>query len=106
MERVLRSGEEVEFTLQPVQNEAVWEGVVQADSMGAYADQGSYKMALRKIRKKWKTVKKTAEKLKITIDNKFSDEILFEGFCNAVYGDNINVDDWLNHLEEGIVEQE
>ena len=49
--------EEVEFTLQPVQNEAVWEGVVQADSMWAYADQGSYKMALRKIRKKWKTVK-------------------------------------------------
>jgi len=98
--------EEVEFTLQPIQNEAVWEGVLQADSMWAYADQGSYKMALRKVRKKWKTAKKTAEQLKTIVDNKFSDEKLFEGFCNAVYGENIDVDDWLNHLEEGIVEQE
>tara|TARA_R100001443_G_scaffold52795_1_gene64532 strand:- start:5862 stop:7109 length:1248 start_codon:yes stop_codon:yes gene_type:complete len=98
--------QEVDFTLQPIPNEAVWNGVLQQGSKWAYADQGSYKMALRKIRKKWKNAKKTAEELKIIVNNKFSDERLFEGFCDAVYGEKIDVNSWLQELEEEIVEQE
>jgi hypothetical protein len=40
-----------EIHLQPVQPEAVWDGVLQADSMWCYAEQGSYKMRLREVYK-------------------------------------------------------
>ena len=70
----------VDYTLQPVQRDAVWEGVLEADSMWAYANQGSYKMALRKMYKNYDTFKKTAEELKEIVNDKFSDEKLFELF--------------------------
>ena len=38
----------VDYSLQPIQQQAVWPGVLEKDAMWANADQGSYKMALRK----------------------------------------------------------
>jgi glycosyltransferase involved in cell wall biosynthesis len=96
----------VEFTLQPIQRQAVWDGVLQADSMWAYADQGSYKMTLRKVFKNWDKCKITADELKTIINEKFSDEKLFEGFVKSVYGEEINIDDWLKELEENMIEND
>tara|TARA_R110001583_G_scaffold125176_3_gene276679 strand:+ start:477 stop:1664 length:1188 start_codon:yes stop_codon:yes gene_type:complete len=75
---------EVDFTMQPVQQEAVWEGVLEADSMWAYADQGSYKMALRKAYKNHDALMQTALELKNLVNDKFSDEKLFELFVNEI----------------------
>ena len=77
----------VNFTLQPIQRQAVWDGVLQGDSMWAYADQGSYKMTLRKTYKNWDKCKKTANELKTFINEKFSDEALFANFCNHFYNE-------------------
>ena len=77
--------QKVDFTLSPVQQQAVWDGVIQKDSMWAYADQGSYKMTLRKTHKTWHKAKETAEKLKIIINDKFSDENLYKRFCDQFY---------------------
>jgi glycosyltransferase involved in cell wall biosynthesis len=73
--------QKVDFTLGPVQQQAVWDGVIQKDSMWAYADQGSYKMTLRKTHKTWHKAKETAEKLKVALNERFSDEALYEKFC-------------------------
>ena len=43
----------VDYTIQPIQQEAVWPGVLEKDSMWAHAEQGSYKMALRKAYKNY-----------------------------------------------------
>jgi glycosyltransferase involved in cell wall biosynthesis len=56
--------QKVDFNLQQVQPEVVWNGVIRQDSQWAYADQGSYKMTLRKTHKTWHKAKETAEKLK------------------------------------------
>jgi glycosyltransferase involved in cell wall biosynthesis len=77
--------QEVDFTLQPVQKEAVWPGVVEKESMWAFADQGSYKMVLRKTKKKWKKAKDTAVKLQGLLSEKFNEEKLFAGFCDSIY---------------------
>ncbi len=74
----------VDFTMQPIQQEAVWPGVLDKDSMWAYADQGSYKMALRKAIKGYDNMKIKAEELKNLISDKFSDDKLFELFCNNI----------------------
>ena len=75
----------VKHELKPVQNQAVWDGVIQADSQWAYADQGSFKMALRMMFKKYNQFQNQTKKLKGLVDEKFSDEVLFKRFCDAVY---------------------
>jgi hypothetical protein len=90
----------VEFTLQPVQPEAVWDGVIERDSMWAHADQGSYKMSLRGVFKKWDDKKELAMKLQSIINEKFSDEKLYEGFCSHFYNeDEEDLDQWLQEFE-------
>jgi len=76
--------QEVDYTIRPVQPQAVWDGVVQKDSMWAFADQGSYKMTLRKTLKNKKRVKETAEELKTLINEKFDTNDLYENFCQSI----------------------
>ena len=92
--------QKVDFTLSPVQQQAVWDGVIQKDSMWAYADQGSYKMTLRKTHKTWHKAKETAEKLKAVLNEKFSNDALYERFCDAIYKPDPEVEEWLSELEE------
>ena len=77
--------QKVKYSIRPVQQEAVWDGIIEKDSMWAFAEQGSYKMVLRKTHKKWKQAKKTAETLKSIVSKKFTEESLFNLFCEQVY---------------------
>ena len=70
--------------MRPVQSQAVWPGVIDKEQMWAFADQGSYKMALRKAVKNSDKMKAQAEELKTIIGDKFSDEKLFELFCDNI----------------------
>ena len=74
--------QKVDYTLNKVQPEAVWEGVIQAESQWAYSDQGSYKMTLRKTYKTWHKSKEKAEKLKSLLEVNFSEEKLFSLFVS------------------------
>jgi glycosyltransferase involved in cell wall biosynthesis len=78
--------EEVEYSLESVQREAVWDGVIQADSMWAYAVRNSYKKALRNIVENPGTVKQRALRLKQINDEKFSDEVLYKLFIDSILG--------------------
>lgn len=98
--------EEVEFTLAPIQQEAVWDGVLQKDSMWANADQGSYKMTLRRVHKAYDEAYERAQAAKKYIEENFNEEKLFAGFVDAVYGEQIDVDAWLKELEDDIIEQD
>lgn len=70
----------VDFSLQPVQENARWKNVIEADSMWAYADPSSYKMALRKIFNNTQGAKNVAKELQLLILDKFSDQKLYELF--------------------------
>lgn len=83
----------VEYELHPIQQDAVWPGVLEAHSKWAYPTQGSYKMSLRSVYKNWDSAKNLAEQLKINISENFSDEKLFEGFVKAVIGEQDLVDE-------------
>ena len=77
----------VNYTLQPIQQEAHWPGVLEKDAMWANAEQGSYKMALRKALKGYDKMKNRALELKKIIDTKFSNEVLYEIFCDKFIKD-------------------
>lgn len=91
---------EVEYALKAVQKENVWKDVIQEGSMWAYADQGSYKMALRHVRNNWDDAKQTAVKLQDIINDKFSEEKLYEQFCNSIYQPSSEYLEWMNELDE------
>ena len=90
----------VEYSLRPVQSHAVWNGVLEPDSMWAFADQGSYKMNLRDMRKKWKKHKKRAVNLKKIIDDKFSDKKLYDIFCDSIFTPSKEEQEWRQTLGE------
>jgi len=91
---------EVDYSLQPIQKEAVWPGVLEADSMWAHADQGSYKMSLRKAYKKYDKMKTKAEELQVIVNDKFSDEKLHAGFCKEIYNPTEEELEWQKQLSE------
>ena len=78
--------QEVNFTMQPIQKEAVWPGVLEENSMWAFAEQGSYKMVLRKALKNQQECKKQAVELKKIVSEKFEDEKLYKGFVDEILG--------------------
>ena len=82
--KMKRKFAEVEYTMGLIQKEAHWEGVLQKDSMWAYADQGSYKMTLREVHKKYGVYKKRAAALKEHIENRFSEEKIYKQFVDFV----------------------
>ena len=91
----------VEYTIQPVQPQAVWDGVIEKNSMWAYADQGSYKMVLRKTFKNWNDAKKAATELQPIVNEKFSDENLHKLFIDSLLGFDSST---IQNNEEEIVE--
>ena len=91
----------VEFDLQPVQPGAVWDGVVQKDSLWAYPQQGSYKMKLRDVYKNHGRYKSQAKKLQKWINKEFTDEKQYNKFKEEIseYVSEFDVENWLESLD-------
>ena len=75
---------EVSYTLQPIQKEAVWDGVLQADSMWAYADKNSYHSVLEDVYKNYSKYEEKASKLKKWVRKEFEAKKQYDAFANAV----------------------
>ncbi len=91
---------EVDYELAQVQPEAVWKGVLEENTSWAYADQGSFKMSLRKVKNNWKEVKKQARDLKKIVMKEFTEEKQFEQFCNALYNPSEEDLEWMEELSK------
>ena len=76
--------ESVDYNLQHIQKDAVWEGVLQKDSMWCYPTEGSYKMKLRRAKSKYTGIKKNAQILKDQILENFSEEKIYKKFADSV----------------------
>tara|TARA_R100001079_G_scaffold966_1_gene645 strand:- start:38280 stop:39542 length:1263 start_codon:yes stop_codon:yes gene_type:complete len=74
----------IEYSLQPIHPSAVWKGVLQADSMWAYPQQGSYKMKLRQVYKDYGRFKSQAKKLQTWIVKNFEEQKQYDCFNNAI----------------------
>jgi len=96
----------VDYTLRPIQDQAVWPGVLEKEAMWAYADQGSFKMTIRKTLKNLNKANEAAKELQSLVLESFSDEKLFEGFVKSIYEDEMDIDSWLSELESGMVESD
>jgi glycosyltransferase involved in cell wall biosynthesis len=78
----------VEYSMQPIQKEAVWDGVLQAESAWAYPNQGSVKMKLRDVHKKYSIYEKRAKALQQNIKKNFTEDQQYKKFVDLIPGSN------------------
>ena len=90
-----------------MQQEAVWEGVIQADSQWAYPREASFKKRLREVRTEYSRFKRGATKLKKHLVENFTEDIMYSGFISAMCsGDTVSLEtqqamqDWLSEIGE------
>jgi glycosyltransferase involved in cell wall biosynthesis len=75
---------DVEYTLGPIQPEAVWDGVLQADSMWCYPEEKSYKKTLTDMYESYDDFKGMAKKLKTWVRKEFEEQKQYDAFANAI----------------------
>jgi glycosyltransferase involved in cell wall biosynthesis len=90
----------VDFDIKQVQPEAVWDGVVQKDSMWAYAKEQSYKRVLKDVLEKQTHYRKEAEALKNYILEEFTEEKMLAAFAEHVYNPSEEELEWMQALDE------
>ena len=74
----------VEYTVAPVQKEAVWDGVIQEGSMWCYPEESSFKKQMRDVKESYSKAKSRAKKLKKYLTENFTEEIMYDNFVEAM----------------------
>ena len=79
----------VTFTLQPIQQEAIWGGVLEKDTMWAFPVALSAKEQMRGVSKDWDRYRGQAKRLAAHIENEFAQEKMYEKFIKSLDNKNI-----------------
>ena len=74
----------ISYTLGPVQEFALWEGVIEKDSMWAYPEAGSIKMNMDGVYKEYEKHKKQAKELQRWILNNFVEKDIHEKIVQSL----------------------
>ena len=74
----------VDYDIQPIPKDAIWEGVLQKESMWAYPKQGSYKMKLREVYKDHSRFKSQAKKLQSWIRKNFEEHKQYDKLVKSM----------------------
>ena len=79
----------VDYNIAPVQSEAVWDGVLMADSQWCYPKESSFKSSLREVYKNYGPKKSEAKKLAKHIKKNFAESDIYQKVANAIAGEEI-----------------
>jgi len=89
----------VEYDIQPIPENAVWEDVLIKESMWAYPREHSAKQQMRQCYSDIKKSQKTALKLAKRIKKDFTEEKLYAKFVSAIHDEEkYSVESWLDNL--------
>jgi len=113
----------VEYTLQPVQQEAIWGGVIEKDTLWAFPIRNSATAQMREVYKAHDRYKAQAKRLMIHIEKEFAADKIYEQFVVSVYGKKVekidisklprislitsvyNADEYIEQLMEDVTRQ-
>ena len=88
--------ERISYQLKPIEEEAVWDGVLTKESMWAYPEDGSIKMALGEIYKDHGRFVKRAKELQTWICKEFTEKKKYKEFVDFL--DDYFIDEDLNEF--------
>jgi len=80
----------VDFTLQPVQPEALWGGVIEKDTMWAFPLANSAKSEMRTVYKDWDRYRGQAKRLATYIEKEFASDKIYNEFVKVFGVENNN----------------
>jgi glycosyltransferase involved in cell wall biosynthesis len=90
----------VDFTLAPIPEEAVWDGVLNADSHWCFPDEKGAKRCIRDVYANYTKYIGLARKLQKYLIANFTEENQYKSFADAVYEEeHFEVEEWLSNLE-------
>jgi glycosyltransferase involved in cell wall biosynthesis len=89
----------IDYGLRPVQQESIWDGVIQKDSMWCYAEQGSYKIRLREVYKDYGRFKKQANTLQEHLKTHLSKDNQYK-LVSDVMEEFLANDEWSEALDK------
>ena len=97
----------ISYTLGPVQQSAVWDGVLEKDSMWAFPEEGSIKMNLEEVYKDHGRFLKRAKELQKWINKEYSEENQYEEYIShlleyAETAEEFGIESWLQELEDQV----
>jgi len=76
----------VNFTLGPVQPEAIWGGVIEKDTMWSFPVGNSAKSEMRGVYKDWDRYRGQAKRLATHIEKEFATDKIYDQFVNEILG--------------------
>ena len=92
----------ITYTLQQIQKEAVWDGVLMADSKWAFPEEGSIKLNMSEVHKDYGRFKKRAKELQKWICKEFSEESIYKNLSDTI-ADGIDHEpeliDWMSEVQ-------
>jgi glycosyltransferase involved in cell wall biosynthesis len=92
--------ETVAFDIKPIQPEAVWDKVLIKDSMWCFPKEWNAKKSLRSVYKNYGSAKSRASKLQNWVVDNFTQETLYQKFCDLVYKKTQEEEEWENILND------
>ena len=76
----------IPHTMKPVDNRAVWKGVIEEGSLWAYCDKSAVGAAMEKVQKNYGMYKKWAEELRLSVMDEFSPDKMYAKFNDLLFG--------------------
>ena len=77
----------VDYTLAPIPQQVVWDGVLQADSMWCEPKEASFKLKMKDMVDNWDRHNKRAKDLQAYVLDNFNQEKQYKAFVDAILGD-------------------
>lgn len=90
----------IDFDLKPIQKEAVWEGVLQADSQWCWVKENSVRESMRELRKNHQIHLSNAKRLSEHLLNNLTEEKQTKLFADLVYKLDQKEEQWLGTIGE------
>ena len=80
----------VDYTIGPIPEQAVWDGVVEKNTMWCFPAEGSYKMRLRQVRKEYPKWLERAKHLQRWVCEEFDKDKMYKKICDATIPETIS----------------
>jgi len=91
----------VSYDLKEIQKEAVWDGVLQPETVWAYPHWGSCQISMRQCYENHGLFQGQATKLKKSILKNFKEEDIYKKVVDAIFGYDVDeFEDWISEINE------
>ena len=89
----------ISYDLKEIQQEAVWDGVLQPETRWAFPHGGGCKIAMRQCYENYGLFSGQAKRLKESILNNFKEDEIYKKVVDSIFGYDVDeFEDWISEI--------